>query len=87
MAKILITSIGTEECLKDGIGKCQKTIYQIDGKRYENKVLLIDALTEHHQFDKIFFIGICKSVWDSIYTLWANDDCDELLKQRESTQG
>jgi CRISPR-associated Csx2 family protein len=91
MAKILITSIGTGDNFKDSGGEYQKTIYQIDGEQYKDKVLLVDALIEHHKFDKIFFIGTSKSVWDHIYRLYMDHSdkakYDKLRKQRESSQG
>ncbi|MDR2099883.1 MAG: TIGR02221 family CRISPR-associated protein [Campylobacteraceae bacterium] len=94
MAKILITTIGTGDNFKDSSGEYKKTNYQIDNHLYENRVLVADALIDHHKFDKVFFIGTCKSIWDYIYYHYMSLDdeasigaYEKLLEQRKSEAG
>jgi CRISPR-associated Csx2 family protein len=63
MAKILISPLGAG---KTENGKYVSTFYRI-GDTVEETTFISSVMTKHINFDKIFFIGTSKSMWDEIY--------------------
>jgi len=73
MAKVLISSIGTGDIIKDSDSDYQETIYIIEGKEYKN-TLTSQPIIQHFNINKVFFIGTKGSMWDNLYFKYGGED-------------
>jgi len=73
MAKILITSIGTGDIVKDSDSDYRETVYEIDGSEYRN-TLTSQPIIEHFGIQKVIMIGTAGSMWDNIYFKYGGED-------------
>ena len=75
MAKVLITLLGTGRQAKDEeSSKYEVTDYKIENKVYKNLTFLSNAIIQHKNIEKVFFIGTNKSMWDNIAETFKSDD-------------
>ncbi len=85
MAKILISSIGVGRKQDGGYKKAK---YKCEKEVYETS-FIADALNQHYNFDKFFFIGTKKSIWDEAYITFGGSDKkyhEKLYEQQDSGQ-
>jgi len=75
MAKVLISLLGTGRQAKDEeSSKYEVTDYKIENKVYKNLTFLSNAIIQHKNIEKVFFIGTNKSMWDNIAETFKSDD-------------
>jgi len=75
MAKVLITLLGTGRQAKDEeSSKYEVTDYKIENKVYKNLTFLSNAIIQHKNIEKVFFIGTNKSMWDNIAETFKSDN-------------
>jgi len=89
MAKVLISSVGTGNIVKDSDSEYKKTIYTIGGEKYP-ETLTSKVLIEHLNIDKVIFIGTNKSMWDNLYYSFDGEDenyLDNLSLKKSSDDG
>ncbi len=79
MAKILISSLGTGQKIKESY---VQATYKIDNKTYKTS-FVADALTQHLKIDKLFLIGTNKSIWDEAYKAFGGENTEYHLELYE----
>jgi len=88
MAKVLITLIGTGKNAKgDGDNNRYKiTDYKLENSLYEEKTLVSQAIIEHFNIDKAFYIGTNKSMWDNLCEIYNTDEeyFFEIMEKKEA---
>lgn len=70
MAKTLISFLGTgPSSQKDGFSlrNYRKAKYSVDGKIIGESTFISSVLMEYYEFDNLFLIGTCKSMWEEAY--------------------
>jgi CRISPR-associated protein, TM1812 family len=69
--RVLITSIGGgQDEDKEGnktLKKYQETVYNLNGKEYEETTYIADVIEKAYNIDKTIIIGTTGSMWDSVY--------------------
>lgn len=79
MAKVLISSVGTGNIIKDSDADYKETVYRIkDEKTGElicySETLMAKVLLDHYNIEKVLFIGTGGSMWDNIYYKFDGED-------------
>lgn len=87
MAKVLISLLGTgRQASGDDVNnRYETTDYIIDGKIYKNLAFVSDAIIQHFNIDRVYFIGTNKSMWDNLIERFNGDEeyMLEILEKKE----
>jgi CRISPR-associated Csx2 family protein len=87
MAKVLITLLGTGRQAKDDSANnnYEVTDYLINTSLYKNVTFTSNALIEHFDIDKVFYIGTDSSMWDNVAEYFGDEDLAlKLLELKEN---
>jgi len=88
MARVLIALIGTgRQASGDNLNnKYETTDYVLDNKLYKNLAFTSDAIIQHFNIERVYFIGTNKSMWDNLVERFGGDDeyMLEILEKKES---
>ena len=88
MARILISLIGTgRQASGDNLNnRYETTDYLLEDKLYKNLAFTSDAIIQHFNIERVYFIGTNKSMWDNLVERFGGDDeyMLEILEKKES---
>ena len=76
MAKVLISLIGTGKQASgdNSNNKYETTDYILENKLYKDMTFTSNAIIQHFNIDKVYFIGTNKSMWDNLVEKFGGDE-------------
>ena len=88
MAKVLISLIGTGKQASgdNSNNKYETTDYILENKLYKDMTFTSNAIIQHFNIDKVYFIGTNKSMWDNLVEKFGGDEeyQFEILEKKEN---
>ncbi len=88
MAKVLISLIGTGKQASgdDKNNKYETTDYVLENTLYENMTFTSNAIIQHFDIDRAYFVGTNKSMWDNLVEKFGgNEDYQlEILEKKDN---